>query len=168
MHPNLLCILVPRHPERGPEIAELLASKGEKPPRRSANTLPSAEDAFYIGDTLGEMGLYFRLGNLVFIGGSLVPHGGQNPLEAARLENAILSGPHVGNFTAVYDLLAADEGIVSVTDARELVDTLDDLLRTPQKSQTLAENARACDARQGGARVRALSVLNELLAVPHA
>ena len=168
MHPDLLCILVPRHPERGPEIAELLASKGENPPRRSADTLPTERDAFYIGDTLGEMGLYFRLGGLVFMGGSLVRHGGQNPLEAARLDNAILSGPHVSNFSAVYDMLAADDGVVRVSDARELVDALDGLLRAPAKSQTLAENARACDARQGGARARTLAVLNELLAGSHA
>ena len=64
MHPDLLCILVPRHPERGAEIAELLARAGEKPPRRSAGTLPRAKHAFYIGDTLGEMGLYYRLGGL--------------------------------------------------------------------------------------------------------
>jgi 3-deoxy-D-manno-octulosonic-acid transferase len=114
------------------------------------------------------MGLYFRLGGLVFMGGSLVRHGGQNPLEAARLDNAILSGPHVGNFSAVYNMLAADDGVVRVSDARELVDALDGLLRAPAKSQTLAENARACDARQGGARARTLAVLNELLAGSHA
>ena len=168
MHPDLLCIVVPRHPERGPEIAELLASKGEPPPRRSAGTLPCKRDAFYIGDTLGEMGLYFRLGGLVFMGGSLVRHGGQNPLEAARLDNAILSGPHTGNFSAVYDMLDAEAGLAQIGDARELVDTLDSLLRTPAKSQALAENARACDARQGGARARTLAVLNELLAGSHA
>ena len=168
MHPDLLCILVPRHPERGAEIAELLSRAGEKPPRRSAGTLPCAKHAFYIGDTLGEMGLYYRLGGLVFMGGSLVPHGGQNPLEAARLDNAILSGPHIGNFSAVYDMLDAEAGLARIGDARELVDTLDSLLRTPAKSQALAENARACDARQGGARARTLAVLNELLARSHA
>ena len=168
MHPDLLCILVPRHPERGTEIAELLARDGETPPRRNAGTLPSTEDAFYIGDTLGEMGLYFRLGNLVFMGGSLVPHGGQNPLEAARFDNAILTGPHTGNFSAVYDMLAADAGLARIGDAQELVDTLDSLLRTPAKSHALAENARTCDARQGGARARTLAVLSELLAGSHA
>ncbi len=168
MHPDLLCILVPRHPERGAEIAELLSRAGEKPPRRSAGTLPCAKHAFYIGDTLGEMGLYYQLGNLVFMGGSLVPHGGQNPLEAARLDNAILSGPHIGNFSAVYDMLDAEAGLARIGDARELVDTLDSLLRTPAKSQALAENARACDARQGGARARTLAVLSELLAGSHA
>ena len=65
-------------------------------------------------------------------------------------------------------MLAADDGVVRVSDARELVDALDGLLRAPAKSQTLAENARACDARQGGARARTLAVLNELLAGSHA
>ena len=102
------------------------------------------------------------------MGGSLVPHGGQNPLEAARLDNAILTGPHTGNFSAVYDMLAADAGLARIGDAQELVDTLDSLLRTPAKSHALAENARTCDARQGGARARTLAVLSELLAGLHA
>ena len=88
--------------------------------------------------------------------------------EAARLANAILSGPHIENFSAVYDMLDAEAGLARIGDARELVDTLDSLLRTPAKSQVLAENARACDARQGGARARTLAVLNELLARSHA
>ncbi|MEE3059448.1 MAG: 3-deoxy-D-manno-octulosonic acid transferase, partial [Pseudomonadota bacterium] len=79
-----------------------------------------------------------------------------------------LTGPHTGNFSAVYDMLDAEAGLAQIRDARELVDTLDSLLRTPAKSQALAENARACDARQGGARARTLAVLNELLAGSHA
>ncbi len=167
-HPDLLCVLVPRHPERGGEIADLLASRSETALRRSANAPPDPAHAFYIGDTLGEMGLYFRLGDLVFMGGSLVPHGGQNPLEAARLDNAILSGPHVGNFSVVYDLLAAEGGVLRLGDSTELVGALDSLLKTPAKSRALAQNARACDARQGGARARTLAVLTEILAGSHA
>ena len=167
MHPDLLCILVPRHPGRGTEIAELLARDGETPPRRSAGTLPSKEDAFYIGDTLGEMGLYYRLGGPVFMGGSLVPHGARIRWRR-RASTMRFYQPHIGNFSAVYDMLDAEAGLARIGDARELVDTLDSLLRTPAKSQALAENARACDARQGGARARTLAVLNELLAGSHA
>ena len=85
-HPDLLTILVPRHPARGSEIAALLGAT--MAPRRAAATLPDA-GGLYIADTLGELGIFYRLATVAFIGGSLVPHGGQNPLEAARLGAAL-------------------------------------------------------------------------------
>ena len=125
--PGACCLLVPRHPERGPGIANTLLEYGMSPALRSAGQLPTAETDIYIADTLGELGMMYRLAPASFIGGSWIPHGGQNPLEAARLNSAILHGPHVFNFESIYcdmdksgaSYLAQDE-----TDLAEQVVTL--------------------------------------------
>ena len=167
-YPELLCIIIPRHPERGPEIAAMLKARAHGAARRSSGALPAPDDAFYVGDTLGEMGLFYRLDACVFMGGSLVPHGGQNPLEAARLDNAILCGPHTANFVSVYEALSTDSGVVNVADAHELTAALDRLLCAPEERKQLAAAAQAHEARQGGARASTLSALNHLMARAHA
>ena len=100
--PGLLTVIVPRHPERGPGIADIAGSRASKPALRSRGDLPDARREIYIADTLGELGLIYRLAPIVFMGGSLVGHGGQNPIEAAKLGAAILHGPHVWNFAEIY------------------------------------------------------------------
>ena len=102
--PNLLTIIVPRHPQRGPAIAQSL-SPLFRVARRSAGELPRSNTELYIADTLGELGVFYRLAPLAVMGGSFVPHGGQNPLEPARLGVAVMSGPHIGNFRDIYRIL---------------------------------------------------------------
>lgn len=102
--PNLLTIMVPRHPQRGPQVAQSLAPLF-RVSRRSAGELPNADTELYIADTLGELGIFYRLAPLAVMGGSFIPHGGQNPLEPARLGVAVLSGPHIGNFRDIYKIL---------------------------------------------------------------
>jgi 3-deoxy-D-manno-octulosonic-acid transferase len=105
-HPGLLTILAPRHPERGPALAAEAA--GHAVARRAAGEMPGPDTAIYVADTLGELGLFYRLARVCLVGGSLVPHGGQNPLEPARLGCPILLGPHTWNFAEpVARLLAA-------------------------------------------------------------
>src|SRR6266481_3160511 len=103
--PSLLTVIVPRHPDRGAAIARVIAAAGLKPALRSREDLPIAATDIYVADTLGELGLFYRLSPIVFMGGSLIEHGGQNPIEAVKLGAAIVHGPHVFNFTDVYEAL---------------------------------------------------------------
>src|SRR5689334_12493364 len=108
--PALLTVIVPRHPNRGTAVAQLVAGSGLQPALRSREELPMAETDIYVADTMGELGLFYRLASIVFMGGSLVAHGGQNPIEAIKLGAAVVHGPHVFNFTDVYEALDAAGG----------------------------------------------------------
>jgi 3-deoxy-D-manno-octulosonic-acid transferase len=94
--PGLLTVIVPRHPHRGAAVAA--EAEGLASARRAAGETPGPGAAVYVADTLGELGLFYRLAGACLVGGSLVPHGGQNPLEPARLGCPILLGPHTANF----------------------------------------------------------------------
>ena len=118
--PGLLTLIAPRHPERGPGIADIVKVAGLNATLRSHGELPRHTTDVYIADTLGELGLIYRLAPIVFIGGSLVGHGGQNPIEAAKLGAAILHGPNVWNFAEIYAALDAAGGAEQVTDAGKL------------------------------------------------
>ncbi len=119
-HPRLLTIIAPRHPARGREIADLAAAAGLAPAQRSDGQQPDASVDLYVADTVGEMGLFYRLCPVALMGGSLVPHGGQNPIEPAKLGAAILHGPHVTNFAEIYAALDEAGGACPVADATTL------------------------------------------------
>jgi 3-deoxy-D-manno-octulosonic-acid transferase len=125
---GLLTILVPRHPERGAEVAEMASAAGLEVARRSADGQPERSAEVYVVDTVGELGLFYRLTPLAFMGGSLVPHGGQNPIEPAKLGAAILHGPHVHNFTDVYAAIDRAGGALPISDSTTLTGALGDLL----------------------------------------
>src|SRR5882757_4959367 len=108
--PGLLSVIVPRHPDRGEAIARMISASGLNPTLRSHEDLPTATTDIYVADTMGELGLFYRLAPIVFMGGSLVEHGGQNPIEAIKLGASMIHGPHVFNFTDVYDALDAAGG----------------------------------------------------------
>ena len=138
-HPGLLTILAPRHPERGAAIA---AEAGEiRIARRSLGEQPPPQGV-WIADTLGELGLLYRLSPIAFVGRSLLPPGGgQNPLEPARLGCAIAVGPHVANFTDHVAMLHAAGALTMVQDAEELARWVDALLRDPGRRQAMADAA---------------------------
>ena len=119
-YPDLLTLIAPRHPERGEEIAEELAELGLACRLRSRGERPDRDCAIYICDTIGELGLFYRLAGVVFVGRSLFSGGGQNPIEPAKLASAILHGPHVGNFADVYAPLDVEGGAMTARDADEL------------------------------------------------
>jgi len=121
--PDLLTIIAPRHPERGAAIADA--------PRRSLGALAGA-GPLYIADTMGELGLFYRVASMAFIGGSLVPHGGQNPLEAARLGCPVIFGPDMANFRDATAALLAAGGARQVADVGALAATVTDMLSFPQ------------------------------------
>ena len=127
--PNLLTILAPRHPDRGNQIAEKLALNGHKVSRRSAGESIYSDTNIYLADTMGELGLFFRLSPVSFIGKSLVDMGGQNPLEPARLKSAVLFGPHMWNFPDIAETLLLSGAAELVTDSECLAAALSRLLQ---------------------------------------
>jgi 3-deoxy-D-manno-octulosonic-acid transferase len=147
-HPGLITVIVPRHPARGPAIRDALTASGVAVALRSAGHDLPAGDGIYIADTLGELGLWYRLVDLVFIGGSLAPIGGHNPLEPARLGCALAHGPHVANFgeiTAELDAAGASE---RVRDAEGLADAIDALLGNRRRRRAMADAAQRHAAAQ--------------------
>lgn len=136
--PGLLTLIVPRHPERGPGLRDSLAAPDLRIALRSAGDLPDADTDLYIADTLGELGLWYRLSPVVMMGGSLVPVGGHNPLEPARLGCAVLFGPKIFNFSeAVAGLLDAG-GALQIQDAQSLADAVGSLLRDATRRDTIS------------------------------
>lgn len=127
-HPDLLTIIAPRHPHRGEEIAKLLSGHG-KVALRSRGDKITADINFYIADTLGELGLFYRLSEIVFMGGSLIPHGGQNPLEPARLRCCIITGTHTANFLDMYGEMEKITICIRVPNAVELATQIDKLIQ---------------------------------------
>ncbi|NWH07523.1 MAG: 3-deoxy-D-manno-octulosonic acid transferase [Alphaproteobacteria bacterium] len=146
--PDALLILVPRHPARGPGIAEALREAGEHVARRGAGEALQPQTQIYLADTLGELGLYYRLAPVAFVGGSLVPHGGQNPYEPARLGVTILHGPHIANFADAYRALDGVQGAIAVNSARALGEAVGGLLLDETARSQIA--ARAAEALAGG------------------
>ncbi len=134
-HPTLLTIIAPRHPERGPGIAEAAKSAGLSVALRSQGELPKSDVDVFVADTLGELGLVYRLAPIVFMGGSLASRGGQNPIEAIRLGAAIVHGPHVWNFAEIYQSLDAARGAQLVADKDALTNCLANWLRQSDSAQ---------------------------------
>jgi 3-deoxy-D-manno-octulosonic-acid transferase len=161
--PSLLTIIVPRHPDRGEAIADLVAASGLHGALRSREELPIAATDIYVADTMGELGLFYRLAPIVFMGGSLVEHGGQNPIEAVKLGASIVHGPHVFNFTDVYEALDAAGGARRADTQDALVKQLGQLLANPDaREASLAASERVVE-QLGGALERTLSALEPYL-----
>ena len=161
--PDLLTVIVPRHPERGPFIARLLEGANLKVALRSEGKLPEAGTDIYIADTIGELGLFYNLVPVALIGGSLVPHGGQNPVEAIKLGAAVVTGPHWRNFADAYEELLASGGAVQVSDAQSLATTALLLLENAQARGRIMSRAEGAIARLGGALPRTISELEQFL-----
>ena len=102
---KLITIIIPRHVNRTSEIIDSLNNLGLKSVRHSSNQKLQKDTDIYIVDSYGESSDFYSLTNVAFIGGSIIKHGGQNPLEPARLGNYIISGPNVGNFKEIYTFL---------------------------------------------------------------
>lgn len=128
--PGLLTLIVPRHPQRAQEIMALARAQGLKAAQRSVGRLPSVDDDLYIADTMGELGLLFKVCPVVVMGGSFVPHGGHNPIEPAQFGCAILYGPHMFNFLSVCADFEAAQAALPQTDPQMLEQTLERLLNS--------------------------------------
>jgi 3-deoxy-D-manno-octulosonic-acid transferase len=140
---GLLTVIAPRHPERGDGLAALIESRGLALARRSKAQPVGPECAVYLADTMGELGLLYRIAKVALIGGSLVPHGGQNPLEAARLGCPPVFGPYTANFDEITAALEAKDAAIRVADVEGLASAVARLLRDPDARAALAARARA-------------------------
>ncbi len=153
-HPDLLTIIVPRHIERGADIAMLC---GGRPVRqRALNELPDARTAIYVADTLGELGLFYRLAPFCFIGGTLVPMGGHNPLEPARLRCGVLFGSHTESFPQAYESLLTTRGGERVASASEIAAAALRLLANPDEAKAMGEAAAQAANELGGALAKTI------------
>src|SRR5579863_5156255 len=161
--PSLLTVIVPRHPNRGEAIARAIAASGLHPSLRSREELPTAATDVYVADTMGELGLFYRLAPIVFMGGSLVEHGGQNPVEAVRLGASIVHGPHVFNFADVYEALDGAGGARLVETREALVKQLGQLLADPAARNSTLAAAERVVSQLGGALDRTLAALEPYL-----
>ena len=130
--PGLLTIIAPRHPNRGPEIQDELNNLGLKTALRSKGEKITDEVEVYIADTIGEVGIWYDLSPLVFIGGSLIPHGGQNFMEPSRMRDAVVVGPHMFNFTDAMNRAQKAEAVTQVNDAQELEAFVLQMLTEPE------------------------------------
>jgi 3-deoxy-D-manno-octulosonic-acid transferase len=131
---------------------------------RSAGDDITADTDIFVVDKIGEMGLWYRLADLAFLGGSLVAHGGQNPIEAAKLGVPILHGPHIGNFRDVYGALSQAGAAGLVHDGPSLAASARALLQDRGERQRMVREAHACVARLSGALDRTLEALDPYLA----
>jgi 3-deoxy-D-manno-octulosonic-acid transferase len=163
LFPELLMVIVPRHPDRGESIACMIAASGLQVALRSRDELPGATTAIYVADTMGELGLFYRLAPVVFMGGSLVEHGGQNPIEAVKLGAAILHGPHVANFADVYQALDVAGGATQVESGDMLARQVARLLNDPAARLNSVSAAETVVEKLGGALERTLAVLEPYL-----
>ncbi len=162
-HPGLLTIVVPRHPERGAAIAAELAD--QRPARRGLGEDPPPGAGLWIGDTLGELGLFMRLAGPVFVGKSLAGQGGQNPLEPARLGRPVAVGPHTGNFADPVAALHAAGALAKVADAATLAAWVGAMLRDPTRAEAMGRAGAAAASRTASLPAE---VAAALLVVAHA
>lgn len=146
--PKLLTLIAPRHPGRSGDIKAQLEADGFRVQLRSVNALPEPETDIYLADTLGEMGLLYRLSSIVFMGKSIAADGGQNPFEAVQLGCAVLHGPRMSNFRAMTQQMAAAGATLQVPDAAGLTDAVGDLLENGALLHTRCAAARAYAARE--------------------
>lgn len=167
-HPDLLTIIAPRHPQRGAEVGEIVAAAHLRPVLRSGGALPAGDTDVYVFDTLGELGLIYEIGPIVFMGGSLVRHGGQNPIEAIKFGAAILHGPHVSNFADIYEELGRDGGAALVNDAGQLTTQIGAWISDAPARCATAERGKRYVDKLGGALDRTLSALEPYFVQLHA
>jgi len=165
--PQLLTILVPRHPQRGAEIERQLRQKLHLQPAeiclRSSGVEPTNKTQIYVADTLGELGLWYQLADISVMGGSLINHGGQNPLEPLKLGTPTLCGPHMQNFPDMLQLLLPDGLLRVATDKEELTGWLLDWLTHPAQRQQQQRRLQRNMPRFSGATARIALEINKKL-----
>ena len=161
--PGLITIIVPRHPERGGQIEIDLQTSGLAITRRSQHPLPTAATQIFIADTLGELGTFYALTPVAFIGGSLIPRGGQNPIEAIRHGAAVVTGPSYHNFVDAYAALLAANGAREASSATELAVAIGALLTDTAAAGRQRDNATAALAGMSGAMAKTLAALEPYL-----
>jgi 3-deoxy-D-manno-octulosonic-acid transferase len=165
-HQSALWVMAPRHPQRGSTIRRKLEAAGWPVAQRSLGEAVPSGPAIYVTDTLGELPGLMGAAHLVVMGGSLIPHGGQNVLEPARAGCPMITGPHMENFADETAGLRASGALIEADDAEQVVSTADRLLNDRDKRLAMAANAREWLARQTDPAARYRQVIAELLREP--
>ncbi|RBP07381.1 3-deoxy-D-manno-octulosonic-acid transferase [Roseiarcus fermentans] len=161
--PDALTLIAPRHPDRGESIRREIEAEGLPCALRSRGERPGPGTAVYVCDTIGELGLFYRLAGIVFVGKSFSGGGGQNPIEPARLASAILHGPMVGNFADVYAALDASGGALEVVEPERLGEALIGLFADGARLRAMARAAGDTVERRSGAVERSMKALAPIL-----
>lgn len=161
--PDLLLVLVPRHPERFDEVAELCAQRGMAVCRRSSGISPSEDDQVLLGDTMGELLVFFGASDIAFVGGSLVPVGGHNLIEPAIWAVPVLSGPHLFNFSEASRLLREAQGMAICEDAPAIAEEVVALLQDPQSASRMGDAAKSVTDNNRGALDRLMAIIERQL-----
>lgn len=149
--PDLVLVLVPRHPERFDPVAELVKQSKLKLARRSLGQQPSEQTQVYLGDTMGELMKLLAAADIAFVGGSLIERGGHNPLEPAVLKKPVVMGPHYFNFQLICDALHEADGLTVVNSSVELVSAMDELLSDKEKASLQGQSGYAFVKQNQGA-----------------
>ncbi|WP_336294714.1 lipid IV(A) 3-deoxy-D-manno-octulosonic acid transferase [Bartonella sp. CB169] len=161
--PDLLTIIVPRHPERSEKLIKKYNNKDLRFIRRSSNVIPDVNTDILWGDTIGEMGLFLRLSKVAFIGKSLRGDGGHNPLELALFGSAILTGPHVSNFQEIFEQFLTHDAAYIVQDTKQLAIQVYKLLTNEILRKEMVDKAYEVATSMAGALERTLKVLDPFL-----
>lgn len=161
--PELLCLLVPRHPERFEEVYRLCRERGLSVARRSTGEAVTNAHEILLGDTMGELRLFCGVATLCVVGGSFVPHGGQNPLEAAAWGVPLLCGPQMFNFAEITRLLLDAGGMVQLEDGASLGARVGELLGAADQREAMGAAARDVVLANRGAREEVMALLAGLL-----
>jgi 3-deoxy-D-manno-octulosonic-acid transferase len=160
--PNLVLVMAPRHPERFPAVASLLEGSGHVWLRRSEWLRPIQRGEILLLDTIGELASVYSLASVAFVGGSLIPAGGHNPLEPAQFGVPVVIGPSYENFRAIVEDLRAHDAI-RIAERDHFADVLMRLLSDPVESKAVGERGREVFERQAGATARSVAAIRALM-----
>ncbi len=161
--PDLLTIIAPRHPERGSEIRETLQEMEVTVSMRSVGDTIDKETSIYLANTIGELGIFYSLSPVVFMGGSLISHGGQNPIEAIKLGTSVLTGPNWKNFNDSYKELFKLNGAREIISAETMASVVQELLKDTDKLQSMNRKAQEAVANLSGALDRTIEAITPYL-----
>jgi len=160
---DVLTVIVPRHPQRFDEVANMIEQRGLKMQRRSANAAITADTQIVLGDSMGEMFAYYAACDIAFIGGSLLPFGGQNLIEACAVGKPVLIGPHTYNFAQATELAVANGAAIQVNDTHNLIHELNQLLRDTTRSENIQQAAsRFVKENQGATKQASMLIKSSL------
>ncbi len=139
---HALCLLIPRHPDRAKMIQESLKHKGYQTQCRTVFEYPDEKTDIYIADTLGELDLFYQIAPISFVGGSLIPVGGHNIIEAVRADSLVIVGPYTSNFQDIIEEFVHHGACIQVKDKEQLTQTVKTLLLDPEKRKHMSQKAR--------------------------
>ena len=164
---NILTLIAPRHPHRADSIEQMIHTHGLDAARRTKGLLPTEKTDVYVCDTLGEMGLFYQLSPVVFLGGSLVPIGGHNVIEPAHFACAILHGPNGQNFQETTDLFERSQAMIKVTSAEEIAAQYTLLIENPDLHERVTQAAKHIALSHDTAFEKLVADLSEDIRRPH-